>query len=389
MRILIVHNQYQHIGGEDFVMGQEMEALRRNHEVELYTVRNVKGTKGYLQYLLYPWNWQEVKKIKAKIEEYKPDIIHIHNMHYALGPLFIRQIKKLKIPMVMTLHNFRLICPSATLFYDGNIYLKSIDQSFPWDAVKKKVLEHSYIKTFWTAFTYWFHRERGTFKAIDKYIVLSEFSKAIFKKSKFDISMEKFVVKPNFVKVNEVTNQYENDYFVYVGRLSEEKGIIPMLHAWKSTNYKLKIFGTGPLQKEVELIVSGNPNIQYFGFKDKQTISNYVASASAVIVPSVCYESMPLSVLEAFALGTPVLASSIGILNEMVVPLHTGLLFDPHNHSNVVRTLAQWKALPVDKLLEIKANCRKEYSEKYTQTIVMNKLEEIYSELLANKIIKE
>ncbi len=383
MRILIIHNQYQHIGGEDFVMGQEMEALRKNHEVDLYTVRNVKGLKGYLQYLLYPINWPEVKKIKERINEFKPDIIHIHNMHYALGPLFILHIQKMKIPMLMTLHNFRLICPSATLFYDGNIYLNSINSDFPWDAVKKKVLENSYFKTFWTAFTYWIHRKRGTFNAINRFITLSEFSKSIFAKSKLNVPMDKFVVKPNFVKVAEVTKEYPSDYFVYVGRLSEEKGIIPLLHAWKATDHKIKIFGTGPLQKEVELIVSNSPNMQYMGFQDKQTLSNQIASASAVIVPSVCYESMPLAVLEAYALGTPVIASSIGILTEMVVPLYTGLLFDPHNHINMVQTLAEWKSLPKEKILEIKANCQKEYLQKYSQPIVMNELEKIYNEVLA------
>lgn len=383
MRILIIHNQYQHIGGEDFVMGQEMEALRKNHEVDLYTVRNVKGLKGYLQYLLYPINWPEVKKIKERINEFKPDIIHIHNMHYALGPLFILHIQKMKIPMLMTLHNFRLICPSATLFYDGNIYLNSINSDFPWDAVKKKVLENSYFKTFWTAFTYWIHRKRGTFNAISRFITLSEFSKSIFAKSKLNVPMDKFVVKPNFEKVAEVTKEYPSDYFVYVGRLSEEKGIIPLLHAWKATEHKIKIFGTGPLQKEVELIVSNSPNMQYMGFQDKQTLSNQIASASAVIVPSVCYESMPLAVLEAYALGTPVIASSIGILTEMVVPLYTGLLFDPHNHINMVQTLAEWKSLPKEKILEIKANCQKEYLQKYSQPIVMNELEKIYNEVLA------
>jgi len=113
-------------------------------------------------------------------------------------------------------------------------------------------------------------------------------------------------------------------------------------------------------------------------------LSNQIASASAVIVPSVCYESMPLAVLEAYALGTPVIASSIGILNEMVVPLYTGLLFDPHNHINMVQTLAEWIALPKEKILEIKANCQKEYLDKYSQPIVMDELERIYAEVLAD-----
>ncbi|MGM1428959.1 glycosyltransferase family 4 protein [Sphingobacterium lactis] len=385
MRILIIHNQYQHIGGEDFVMSQEMEALRKNHEVDLYTVRNVKGWKGYLQYLQYPMNWPQVKLLKAKIEEFKPDIIHIHNMHYALGPLFILHIKKMGIPMLMTLHNFRLICPSATLFDKGNIFLDSINQDFPWNAVKKKALENSYFKTFWTGFTYWIHRKRGTFQHIDRFIVLSEFAKGIFSRSKFGVSMEKFVVKPNFVKEEFVEDLSEGDYFVYVGRLSEEKGIVPLLHAWRATNHKIKIFGTGPLQHEVEQIAAGSPHIQYMGFQNKQTLSKQIAHASAVVVPSICYESMPLSVLEAYALKTPVLASNIGILSEMVVPLHTGLLFDPHNHIDVVQKLNEWTSLAKEKKVAMGEHCYHEFVKKYSQPVVMDQLEQIYAEVALRK----
>lgn len=385
MRILIIHNQYQHIGGEDFVMRQEMDILLKDHEVELYSVKNVKGVKGYLQYLRYPINWSETQKIRRKIEAFKPDIIHIHNMHYALGPLFILHLKKLGIPMLMTLHNFRLICPSATLFYDGNIYLESIKSNFPWDAVKKRVLENSYIKTFWTAFTYWLHRKLGTFNLIDQYVVLSDFSKRIFKESSFPVSIEKFVVKPNFVVQTAPDSIVDDQSFIYIGRLSEEKGILPLLHAWKATNYPLKIFGTGPLQSEVEQICNHSSNIRYMGFQTREVISRHLAGANALVVPSICYEAMPLSVLEAYAAGIPVLASNIGILSEMVVPLYTGLLFDPHHHTDVVSTLSEWSNLDEERKITIRANCRKEYQLKYERSLVMNQLIGIYQELLEKK----
>lgn len=388
MRILIIHNQYQHLGGEDFVLKQEMDALKRNHEVELYQVTNQKGLQGYKQYLLYPFNWIQSKKVKNKITDFAPDLIHLHNMHYGLGPFFIQTVKKLKIPMVMTLHNFRLLCPSATLFSQGNLYLNSLNSAFPWDAVQKKVLENSFLKTFWTAFTYWIHRKIGTFKSIDKFIVLSEFSKSIFARSNFEVSQNKFVVKPNFAISTEPTQPITDHSFVYVGRLSEEKGIIPLLHAWKSTTHKLKIFGTGPLENEVRVIVQNSPNISYFGFQDKPTLNKHMAGALAVIVPSICYESMPLAVIESFALGTPVIASQIGILTEMVVPLYTGLLFDPHNHSNLVKTLAKWEALPPEKLNEIKSNCRKEFLNHYSQDIIIDKLINIYQDVINDHKIK-
>ena len=384
MRILIIHNQYQHLGGEDIVMRQEMESLQQNHEVELYTVPNTKNLKGLFNYLIYSFNWIEAKKIKSKITEFKPDIIHIHNMHYAIGPFFINSIKKTGIPMVMTLHNFRLLCPSATLFHDGHIFMDSISEDFPWKAIQKKVLENSYIKTFLTGFTYWLHKKLGTFQKVNKFIILSNFSKTIFHRSTIGIPDSNFVVKPNTVKEIAPTEIIESDCLAYIGRLSEEKGILPLLHAWKATQYQLKIFGTGPQQEEVELIAKNSPNIQYFGFQPKQIVNNHLAGCKAVIVPSICYESMPLAVLEAYALGVPVLASNIGILTEMVVPLHTGMLFDPHHHTEIIRTLAEWNALSSEQVQQIKDNCRKEYLEKYQEGKVMKQLNHIYEEVISN-----
>lgn len=384
MRILIIHNQYQHTGGEDFVVEQETQFLRESHELEVYQVKNSKGTKGYLQYLMYPLNWKEAKKIGKLIDQFRPDIVHLHNMHYALGPWLIRLITKRKIPLVATLHNFRLICPSATLFHNGNIFLESMKEDFPWTAVKKKVLERSLLKTFWTAMTYWFHKKMGTFQKVDRFIALSEFSRGIFQNSRLGIAEDKFRVKPNFVEDSPLESSIESSDFVYIGRLSEEKGILPLLHAWKATDFRIKVFGTGPLLREVESIARHSENIRFFGHQDKATIQHHLANCSAVIVPSLCYESMPLAVLEAYALGIPVLASNIGILKEIVVPLYTGLLFDPHNHPQLVKTITEWRSLPADKVQEIRKNCRNEYEEKYSRPRVMQQLESIYEEVRTN-----
>lgn len=388
MRILIIHNRYQHTGGEDVVVEQEAKHLSESHEVKVYQIQNEKGLKGYRQYLMYPFNWAEAKKIGKLIDQFKPTIVHLHNMHYALGPWVIRLIKNRKVPIVITLHNFRLICPSATLFHDGNIFRESIAEDFPWTAVKKKVLERSFLKTFWTAMTYWLHKKIGTFSQVDRFILLSEFSRDIFRKAQLNIPEKKFSVKPNFVNNDRPKMANPNDDFVYIGRLSDEKGILPLLHAWKATDYRIKVFGTGPLVEEVQSIAQHSENIRFYGHQDKTMVQEHISTCSAVIVPSLCYESMPLAVLEAFALGIPVLASNIGILSEMVVPLYTGLLFDPHNHSQLVKTVAEWQNLPVEKLEEIRNNCRKEYEEKYSRPRVMQQLEGIYEEVLTNSKLK-
>lgn len=383
MRILIIHNQYQHTGGEDVVVEQEIKHLSETHEVELYQVKNQKGIKGYLQYFFYPFNWTEMKSVSQVLDRFKPDLVHIHNLHYAIGPGMLRHIKrKHSVPLVMTLHNFRLLCPSATLFFQGHLFLNSLSEDFPWTAVKKKVLEHSFLKTFWTAVTYWLHKKTGTFQRVDRYILLSAYSSNLFKKSTLALPEDKMRIKPNFVEWNEQPNSQHTEDFVYAGRLSEEKGILPLLHAWKATNFRIKVFGTGPLLEEVKEIAKHNPHIAFYGHQDRAIVQAHIAECSAVIVPSLCYETMPLSILEAFAQGIPVLASQIGILAEIVVPLHTGLLFDPHNHPQLIKTLVEWKSLPQEKLIAIRQNCRNEYLEKYSKHQVMAQLENIYLELV-------
>src|SRR5690606_32986580 len=116
MRILVIHNFYQHAGGEDTVFQQEVEELKKVHTVETLTFQNKKGWRGALQFMAYPWNIRAMRIVKKYVKTFQPDIVHIHNTHYATGPAIIRTIKKQQIPVVMTLHNFRLLCPSATLF---------------------------------------------------------------------------------------------------------------------------------------------------------------------------------------------------------------------------------------------------------------------------------
>lgn len=383
MRILLLHNFYQHPGGEDTVVRQEANELsNRGHDVRTLSTKNKKKLKGLIQYALYPFNFMATLVLLKKINAFKPDIIHIHNLHYAIGPSIIRKLKQEGYPVAMTLHNFRLICPSATLFYRGSLFTKSITENFPWTAVKERVLDHSFFKTLITAYTYWRHRKMGTWQSIDRYFTFSTFSKHIFTTSKLNINEEKFIIKPNFTYSSTPEVKIYEDYFVYIGRLSIEKGIIPFLEAFSTTNYVLKIFGEGPLQSEVENFTHSYPNIKYYGFQDKETLSKEIKSANALIVPSVCYEGMPMGIIEAFSLGTPVLCSNIGILKQMVVPLHTGLHFDPNSIDSITNCLNQWSALDKETKDTISINCANEFHKNYTATISMAILEEVYQQII-------
>lgn len=381
MRIFVVHNFYQHAGGEDAVFYKEVEALSTAHDVKTFTCQNQKGRKGVRQFLSYPFNRSVSKEICQSIHDFQPDVVHIHNLHYGIGPWLIRGIHRLGIPVVMTLHNFRLLCPSASLFFRGQIFTESIRQNFPWMAVRMRVLDNSFTKTFLTAFTYWLHRKLGTWNKVSKYIVLSDFAKSLFVKSTFPVGEDKFIVRPNSLDLTPKRST-GGEGFVYIGRLAEEKGILPLLRAFAHIPFSLSIYGSGPQQEIVERYAKHHDHIHFFGHQPPEVLSTALSESEALIVPSVCFEGMPLTIIEAYAHGTPVLASSIGILNKMVLPLYTGMHFDPSNEINITLAVVKWASRDKMSKRQMQENCVAEYQKHYTHQKNMDKLMTIYEEAI-------
>src|SRR5690606_15791291 len=188
LKILVIHTNYTQRGGEDTVVEQEMELLKNNYVVDFLCFKNNPGIKGLFQFLISIWNIKSSKIVKKKIKDFNPDVIHLHNWHFASGPIIIRTAKKLGVSVVHTLHNYRLICPSGTLFYRDSLFLDSMHKTFPWKAVQKKVYKNSTALTFWLAFIVWFHKMIGTWKMIDKYICLTASSFKLFTSSGLNIN---------------------------------------------------------------------------------------------------------------------------------------------------------------------------------------------------------
>lgn len=382
MRILIIHTFYQSPGGEDTVFQQEQELLAVDHEVLSLTFQNKKGWKGALQTIFSFWNIAALYRVKRTLAEFNPDLVHIHNTHYASGPLIIRTIYKLGFPMVMTLHNFRLLCPSAILYHNNQLFLSSLSQNFPWTAIKNKVMDNSAIKTFILAANYWFHRKIGTWNRVDRYITLSGFAKNIFVNSTLPVEAQKFVVKPNFTFPIESSISPTEDYFIYIGRLTEEKGVLNLLEVFSKTDIKILIIGDGILKQEVIEAAQKNANIHYLGFKSRAEIIPLVEKAEALIVPSLWFEGMPMTILEAFSVGTPVIGSDIGALSELIIPNKTGLLFNPQDVDNMLITLQQWKDYSQQEKFNIRQTTKAFYFSNFTPEENKNKLLSIYKEAI-------
>ncbi|MBL1407789.1 glycosyltransferase family 4 protein [Sphingobacterium faecale] len=384
MRILIIHNFYQHKGGEDVVFAQETAILKEgNHQVETISFHNRKGIKGLIQFFLYPWNIITARRIMKMVRKFKPDVVHIHNTHYAIGPLIFRKLQQAKIPVVLTLHNFRLLDPSANLFHNNAVFTDTIDQEFPWKSIKNKVLDNSLLKTFWTAFTVYLHKKLGTWSNIEQILTFSEFGKQLFLRSTIQFKEQQIAIKPNFtLETSGHTAIERKDYFVYIGRLSEEKGIRSLLDAFAQCNHTIRIFGDGPLAEQVKQAAQSSSNIVYGGFQNQEALHKYLSESQALIIPSIWFEGMPMTVLEAFACGTPVIASRIGILEEMVDEGENGFLFEPNNAKSMKNTLDTWQNLTLDKKKTISEKCKKDFSDKYSSQKNVLLLERIYQKAI-------
>jgi glycosyltransferase involved in cell wall biosynthesis len=207
MKILLIHTIYRFKGGEDTVVESEKKMLQENgHEVYSLIFTNptnpVKALAIFFIALFNPVSYFRV--IKA-IQRFQPDVIHIHNWHFAASPAIFWAARTKEIPVVYTLHNYRLLCPSGILFYQGKLFLDSLQQNFPWEAIKKKVYRNSVFQTFWLAFIVWAHYKTGTWNKVNKYIALTSFGKDVFVSSKPAVFSQKIIVKPNFMYIDKCT----------------------------------------------------------------------------------------------------------------------------------------------------------------------------------------
>ena len=318
MKILFIHNKYQQKGGEDTVFEQELELLGQSEQVRSLTFQNFSGGKGVVQFLLSAWNVFSAGKIKKAIRDFQPEVIHVHNWHYAVGPLVVRIAGKRNIPVVLTIQNFRLLCPSATLLYKGALFMDSVQASFPWTAVKKKVYRNSYFQTWWLACVIWIHKKIGTWKMVDRFIVQTDIAKNVFISSSLGVAENQFSIKPNFIKDPGLVPVEREDFFLFIGRLAEEKGIDVLLDAFKDKSADLYIGGDGPLQEKVIAACNENPRIHYLGLLDKKAVRDLMGRCSTLIFPSIWFEGMPMTLIEAFAVGTPVIASDLGAMASMI-----------------------------------------------------------------------
>ena len=384
MKILYIHTRYLEKGGEDVVYINEkklMESAGNKTESVLFSNKKYTVLKFFLL-LFNPFSFFRVYKA---ITKFKPDIIHVHNWYFSASPSIFIAAKLKRVPIVLTVHNFRILCPSAVFFSDNKIYKHSINRPFPMQPVFKRVNRNSVLLTFWlllsTRINYFF----GTWGSIDKFICLTNDSKIILTKSYLNINANNLVVKPNFVEATPLNKLYQRqDYFLYVGRLTEAKGLLVLINAIKNSSYSLHIIGDGPLKSFVEEICLNHKNIKYFYFQNKEEIIKAMQKSAAVIFPSICYEPFGLVIIEAFSCATPVIASNLGGPGDLVKDGFNGLHFEAGSTNDLTIKIHQFiNLLPAEKAA-FGSNAYDCYKNNYTPDNNLNQLTSIYGSLLNN-----
>jgi len=319
-----------------------------------------------------------------KIQEFRPQVIHIHNFFYLASPAIFEAAKKLNIPVVLTLHNYRTVCANALLLRDSQPCERCISKLFPIDGIKYACFQDSSAKTaILTTMLVW-HKWRNTWtQTVDKMIVLSDFAFQKFTNSSLKPKANQLVVKANSVDdYNSLSFDERADYFLFVGRLSQEKGIQVLLDAVAHTSYKIVMIGDGPLRGLVESYAQQYPHLQYAGPQAHEEVMVQIQKSKALVVPSVCYEGLPTTVLEAYATGTPVVISDIDNLNQLVTNQLNGLTFQTGNGKDLAAKLSGLYQ-NTDLWLHLASQARKTYEQSYTHAHNYEQLLRIYEEVIA------
>jgi glycosyltransferase involved in cell wall biosynthesis len=370
MRILIAHNHYQREGGEDGVVQAEAHLLRQNgHDVDLFEEDNkdITGKLVALQTALQcVYSPAAARDMHKCIERFRPDVVHVHNFFPKLSPSIHYACNQAKIPVVQTLHNYRLLCPAATLLRDGMICEDCLGKAFPWPAVQHGCYRNSHTATAAVSNMLFVHRALGTWAhTVTQFIALTEFARQKFIAAGLPAS--KISVKANFVLDDPGMGAGDGEYALFVGRLSEEKGLDMLLTAWEklNTKRKLKIVGDGPLAYKLKEALSKNSSIEWLGWRNKQEIYNLMSHATVLVFPSIWYEGFPLVLAEAFATGLPVIASRLGAMAELVTDGKTGRLYAPLQ-ANELTDAIEWAFTHPSALRAMRPYVRSEFEEKYT-----------------------
>jgi glycosyltransferase involved in cell wall biosynthesis len=393
VKILVVHNSYQQRGGEDAVREAEVsllraagreviEFLRCNDEIRAYSFGQKLGLACRTT-----WSRQSYRDLRDVLLWEAPDLVHFHNTFPLISPAAYSACADACVPVVQTLHNYRLLCPGANFLRDGRVCEECLGRSLPWPGVLHGCYRGSRAATASVTAMLTVHRSLHTWQdKVDLFIALTEFARQ--KHIAGGLRAERIVVKPNFLPSDPCQKIGPGDYALYVGRLSEEKGARVLINAWSrlSVAVPLLLVGDGPLANEVAEHIARQrlTSISMLGRLANDEVLRLLHGARFLVAPSVCFEGFPMTILEAFGCGVPVIASGHGGAGEVVHDGSTGWHVPPGD-SVALASKVEWAWRHPDSMHEMGRAARVEFEAKYTAGQNCRRLLEIYERALSRK----
>lgn len=387
--VLVGHNRHQWPGGDDAVADLDASLLvdhghrvvrfdRHNDEIEAYGRLATAALAGRVV-----WSPRAAREVARVVAEERPDLAHFHNVLPLLSPSVLRACRRAGLPVVQTLHDFRLApCISPFLFRDGGVCEECVGGRVPWAGIRHRCYRDSTAQSAAAAAAVGIHRVLGTWiDAVDVFVALSEFSRDVLLRG--GLPPDRVVVRGNFADhvatEPDLTSGTPRDYALYVGRLSAEKGVAALVEAVTGTGVPLKVVGDGPARDEITQLVAGRPeaNVELVGAVARRDVAGLMAGARFVVVPSICYENFPVVLAEAFAAGTPAIASRIGGIPGIVDDGRTGVLVSPGDVLALRDAIvAAWSN--ADETAEMGRRARREHAARMAPEPAYERLIEVY-----------
>ena len=324
------------------------------------------------------YSFEAKRKFEAIVRETEPDIIHLHIFQHQISPSILDIIKKYDIPVVYTAHDLKMVCLNYKMMHHGKICEDCKGEHY-YKCIKNRCVKESFVKSMINVFEGYFHKFRKSYDIIDYIITPSAFYKK--KMIEFGVKDVRLVHIPNFLEDEEIIVNELKDrekYYLYFGRLSEEKGIMTLIRAFEKISNHLKIVGTGPLYQSLQNYIQKNQisNIDLLGFKTGQELIDIVGNAKAIIIPSEWYENGPYSAIESLRLARPIIGADIGGIPELIDK--NGILFNSGDKDSLSDAIKKMESLSEEKYKQYKQNSKRLYDMYYTSTYHYQKLKKVY-----------
>jgi glycosyltransferase involved in cell wall biosynthesis len=384
VKILLVHNSYQQRGGEDTAFETERDfLLAAGHNVVVYTRTNreiaMNGLGSRAQLAVRSiWASDSYRNLEEIVRQQRPDVAHFHNTFPLISPAAYYVCANAAVPVVQTLHNYRVLCPGGMFFRDGRPCEDCLARSVPWPGVMHSCYRGSHAATGVVATMIATHHLLNTWRdKVTLYVALTKFAQKKFVEGHF--AEEQLVVKPNCVSPDPGAKGERGDYALFVGRLAEEKGLRLLLAAWAQlrSSVALRIVGDGPLWQEIGNFLLQRKDVSLMNAVQNRHVPQLMHSARFLVFPSIWYEGFPMVIAEAYACGLPVIAPRFGAMAEILADGVTGLHFEPGSAEDLAAKV-EWAWTHSADMEGMGLNARAEFEAKYTAGRNYQMLMQIY-----------